>query len=215
MTIHSRLLRPAVLPAFLATMLATPLPLVAQDTAQSTEVMPASLLRRLGSAVDGYRLDRPVWVVASLQFPHDVEGVFLDPEQARVVAVRAGTNYRAYGPYQAPLDDAQATKGQSYPGTMLYRLGCHKQIDTSCPRDSITTAAAPIDSVQSVTITVQTKDGHSTSATFRPEQLEAAFFTMSAIDKLLIPYYTQLYGVEYAARERAAYLERFLPRSGR
>jgi hypothetical protein len=38
---------------------------------------------------------------------------------------------------------------------------------------------------------------------------------MSAIDKLLIPYYTQLFGVEYAARERAAYLERFVRRSSR
>lgn len=196
MTIQCRLPSRLCLLGLLVT--AAILPLRAQS--QEAQVLPATLLRRVGSAVEGYRSGRPVWVVTSLQFPHDVRGVYLSAGEADRVAKLAGPNYRPLGPYVGTPD--------TLPGggsTMLYSVICIKQWDTSCLRDS-TRASSPVDSVRSVIISIVTTSGAVKSDTLRPEQVEAVFFTMSAVDKLLIPYYTQLYGSRYAARLREDYL---------
>jgi hypothetical protein len=44
--------------------------------------------------------------------------------------------------------------------------------------------------------------GRTIIESFAPQEVEAIFFTMSAVDRMLIPYYVRLYGVEWAARQR-------------
>jgi hypothetical protein len=41
--------------------------------------------------------------------------------------------------------------------------------------------------------------------TYGPD-VDALFFTLSAIDKFALPYYARVYGVAYAARMRETYL---------
>lgn len=177
-------------------------------------VITASLLKRLASAVDGYRTGRPVWVVASVQFPNEVGGVFSSVDAADSAAFQFGVPYRKFGPFIAPPDSGLMT--------IVYYLACKgKRLDTSCPpiRDSVpmdTVGIRPtsIDNVLSVTLTVRTKDGRSMSTTVPPEHAEAFFLTMSAVDKFLMPYYTQLFGAEYAAYLRQEYLRQFIRRPG-
>ena len=177
-------------------------------------VWTASLLKRLGSAVDGYRTGRPVWVVASVRFPNDVGGVFFSVAAADSAVSQFSGPYRRFGPFTAPTDDDLPT--------IVLALACKgKRLDTSCPptrdslpEDTLGIRPTPLDSVRSVTLTVVTKDGRSMRTTVLPEHAEAFFLTMSAVDKFLIPYYTQLYGVAYAARLREEYLQRFMLRSG-
>lgn len=165
------------------------------------EPLPAALLRRLGSAVEGYRTGRPVWVVASLQFPHDVRGVFPSAPEAMRVATISGTAYRAFGPYVGTPDTT--ADGST---TEAFSILCVKDKDTNCAPDS-TKNYSTVQDVSSVIITLVGRAGV-VSDTLRADQVEAVFFRMSAIDKLLIPYYTQLYGSRYAARLREEYLAR-------
>lgn len=166
------------------------------------EAFPAALLRRLGSAVEGYRTGRPVWVVASMQFPHEVRGVFPSAEEARRVAAVAGAPFRSFGPYSSVAD--------SVGGATVEQFGivCIKQPDTQCLKDS-THASLSMASVSRVIITFVSTAGAVQSDTLQPDQVEAVFFTMSAVDRLLIPYYTSLYGSRYAARVREEYLTNF------
>jgi hypothetical protein len=175
--------------------------------------MTAPLLKRLASAVDGYRTGRPVWVVASVRFPNDVAGVFSSVDPAESAVALYGSLYRRFGPFIAPRDSGLAT--------IMVGLACPKRLDTSCrphldslPTDSNSIQPVPIDEVSSITLTVLTKRGRSMSKTVLPESAEAFFLTMSAVDKFLIPYYTQVYGAEYAARLRREYLRWFIGRSG-
>jgi len=177
-------------------------------------VITATLLKRLGSAVDGYRTGRPVWVVASVRFPNDVGGVFssFGAADSASAALQVLGPYRPFGPYIAPPDSGLMT--------IVYYLACKgKRPDTSCPPtlplDSVGIQPTSIDNVLSITLTLRTKDGRSMSTTVPPEHAEAFFLTMSAFDKFLIPYYTLLYGVEYAAYLREEYRRRFIIRPER
>ena len=198
---------PTLLLGLVVALSSVPLRASAQDP-----VWTASLLKRLASAVDGYRTGRPVWVVASVQFPNDVGGVFFTVEGADSAASRFSGPYRRFGPFIAFPDSGLMTN--------VLALACKgKRLDTSCPptrdslpMDSVGIRPTPIDNVRSVTLIVVTKDGRSMSTTVPPESAEAFFLTMSAVDKFLMPYYTQLYGVEYAARLREEYLRRFILR---
>ena len=200
---------PTILLGLVVALTSMPRMVSAQDP-----VMTSSLLKRLGSAVDGYRTGRQVWVVASVRFPNDVGGVFSSVAAADSAVLQFGGPYRRFGPFIAPTDSDLPT--------IVLAMACKgKRLDTSCPptrdslpEDSLGIRPTPLDSVRSVTLTVVTKDGRSMRTTVLPEDAEAFFLTMSAVDKFLIPYYTQLYGVEYAARLREEYLRRFMLRSG-
>lgn len=172
------------------------------------EVLPATLLRRVGSAVEGYRIGRPVWVVVSRQFPHNVAGVYMSNEEAQQALRLAGLTYVEMGPYAAATDSTSAASS-----TMLYGLVCIKQLDTSCLSDS--THVTTMDSVRSVTISIQTTSGSVISRTLPPERVEAVYFTMSALDKQVITYYTQVYGIRYAASFREEVLRNLALRARR
>jgi hypothetical protein len=64
----------------------------------------ASLLRRLAEAADGFRDNRPRFVVAGRRFPHPVAGVFEDRYQAdSALGPLSGDtmNYEVFGPYRS------------------------------------------------------------------------------------------------------------------
>jgi hypothetical protein len=180
---------------------ARPSAAAAQDTRTT-----ATLLRRLGEAVDGYRSGRPVWVVAGWAFPHDVLGVFEDSSRAKEFA-RPGFN--AFGPYFA-RPDVPGT-----PAIMYAAMPCPHYNPTvyKCPRDSlVATFAVPQESVDSVSIVVWTRGGVPHRGAYRGGEVDALFFTMSAIDKFVVPYLTGLYGVDYAERVRDQSLRAFYGR---
>src|SRR5205807_3069172 len=155
--------------------------------------------------VDGFRNGRPMWVVVSKRFPYDIYGVFFDQHLVPEAVERAGANYTSVGPYVAAPDSLMPSM------TVLMTPIC-KNWDTSpCHKDSSFTAT-PVDSIASVSVTFALTDGSTRRATYRPQEAEAVFLTMSAVDKLLIPYYTMIYGVDYARAERAELLRRFVRR---
>jgi hypothetical protein len=74
---------------------------------QDTILKPATLLRRLAEAADGYRDGRDKFVVAAQVFPHNVAGVFSSREEADRTArdsAKSANGYAVFGPYRTPPD---------------------------------------------------------------------------------------------------------------
>jgi len=71
------------------------------------------------------------------------------------------------------------------------------------PRDPIPATAPKVSRVQ---VTIQTSGGEQTQVV-DPNKSDALFFSLSAIDKFVLPYYEKTYGAEYALRLRRKILE--------
>lgn len=74
-----------------------------QPAPQSASAEPASLLRRVAEAADGYRDGTDRYVVADRNFPHHVLGAFLTREEADSTVAKARsdtTNYDVFGPFR-------------------------------------------------------------------------------------------------------------------
>jgi hypothetical protein len=171
------------------------------EPAPAPAAMSASLLRRLAEAVDGYRTGETLFVVAAWRFPHDVAGVFGTSRVAMEVARRKG-DYGVFGPYFAPPDSGNEM--------MLYSLrlcpGLHEW-DSWCPDTTFAlNRAVPYANITDITITIHAKEGAPVERVLGPHEVDAVFFTLSAIDKFVMPYYTRVYGVDFAAQMRATYL---------
>jgi|SRR5438309_678660 len=168
----------------------SPVPAAAQDT-----TVTATLLKVVGEAVDGYRTGRPVYVVAAYQFPHSVHGVFSTKDSAMTAKPRAGRGFGVFGPYTAPVDGG---------GEMRYAMiACPHYTPTryKCPTiDSAFTV--PASQVDSVRVTVFASDGRSRTTTYQRTEMDALFFTLSAMDKFVLSYYGRLFGVGYASSIR-------------
>lgn len=94
--------------------------------AQDTLPQPASLVRRLAEAADGYRDGKKRFVVASRKFPHRVRGVFLTDAEARVEATRGGPDYGVFGPFQTlddPADEVANSDERVAEVIVIYRNG--------------------------------------------------------------------------------------------
>jgi hypothetical protein len=179
-----------------------PTPAPAADSGDTTRAMPASLLRRLAEAVDGYRSGDALFVVAAWHFPHDVAGVFGNARQATEIARRKGVDYGVFGPYFAPPDSGNEL--------MFYSLrpcpGLHEP-DSWCPDTTFAlNQAVALANIQDITITIHAKSGPAVERVLAPGEVDAVFFTLSAIDKFVMPYYTRVYSAQFAADMRAAYL---------
>jgi hypothetical protein len=177
-------------------------PAPAPATADTTRAMSASLLRRLAEAVDGYRSGDTLFVVAAWRFPNGVAGVFRNPREATEVARRRGVAYGVFGPYFAPPDSGNEM--------MLYSLqpcpGLHEP-DSWCPDTTFALSqAVPYANIKDITITIHAKDGASVERVLAPGEVDAVFFTLSAIDKFVMPYYMRVYGAQFTADMRAAYV---------
>ena len=170
--------------------------------ADSTRAMSASLLRRLAEAVDGYRSGETLFVVAAWRFPHGVAGVLRNPREATEIARRRGVEYGVFGPYFAPPDSGNEM--------MLYALnpcpGLHEP-DSWCPDTTLALSqAVPYANIKDITITIHAKEGPAVERVLAPREVDAVFFTLSAIDKFVMPYYARVYSAQYAADMRATYL---------
>lgn len=157
----------------------------------------AAYLQQLAAVVDGYSGGGPVWVVmCDTTSPYEVIGAFPTESQANEAAHNArGTSGRTCwvdGPY---------TSDPSFRNlTTTYGAVCKKGWDSQCLSD--TSAVLSVTDVQTITMTTTLRSGQTIVESFRPQNVEAIFFTMSAVDRMLIPYYVRLYGVEWAARQR-------------
>ena len=179
-----------------------PSPAFITRPADTTLAMSASLLRRLAEALDGYRSGDTLFVVAAWRFPHTVAGVFANSRQALEIARRRGVDFGVFGPYYAPPDSGNEM--------MLYALGgcpgLHEP-DSWCPDTMFALSqTVPLASIRDITITIHRKDGGAAERVLAPGDADAVFFTLSAIDKFVMPYYTRVFGAQYAADVRAAYL---------
>ena len=198
---HSRL--PFVLAGLL--ILSLPSAAAAQDTT-ATPPASASLLRRVAEAIDAQRDNRPVWVVIQRAFPHTLQGVYHSLAQA--TAARTRTGYVLMGPYVTPSDSGTHTMMLAInpcPGRHDSYSNCP---DTTHSGSSASAAGAiAVDDADSIVVSIYGKRGAFIHRSFAPDELDALFLTLSAIDKFAIPYYTRLYGPAVAARMREQYIE--------
>jgi hypothetical protein len=169
---------------------------------QSTRMPSPVLLKRLGEAVDGHRTGRPVYVVASYDFPHPVTGVFERQRDARTQADSAGRSFDVFGPYQTVRDPGEFA---------AFIMRCVHDGRTSmygppyCPNRII----VPLADVESIMLSVRVRD--STISVALPRETDAVFFTLAAIDKFVVPYYTRIVGVDSAAEMRQNIVRRLSP----
>jgi len=168
----------------------------------------AQYLEQLAAAVNGYSGGGVVYIVmCGRHYPYKVLGAFASAAEAQqaaaAVQAKDGPCY-VEGPYTS--DNTYAA------GAVTFGKGCSKQIDSSCPLADSTARTAmivPKTQVENVVVTVRLRDGRQLTDTFPADRSEAIFFTMSAIDKLLIPYLVRVYGVEYAASQREQFMRRY------
>ena len=172
--------------------------LVSPVAAQSSPPQTDAYLRQLASVVDGYSGGGPIWVVmCGDTSPYEVIGVYTTAGQANEAAAAARADAKTCwsdGPYRS----ARTFEG----GRVTFGALCKKGPDSQCIRDSLSTVT-PMANVAMVTVTMRYGNGRIAVDSFRPETVEAIFFTMSAVDKMLIPYYQGVYGPGFAAMQRA------------
>ena len=164
------------------------------SAADSLGSVSAGLLRRLAAAADGYRTGEPVWVVVSLSEPYTVAGVFPNRSNA-ARAVRKG--FAVFGPYVTPRDYA--------------RPSVFVPVKHRAPTiyDSLSFAMWRLpeppwftDDIDSVLVTAYHRSGAQWRGVSRGDDVDAVFFTLSAQDKFVFPYYAALSGLDVATRMR-------------
>jgi hypothetical protein len=169
--------------------------------------MSASLLRRLAAAADGYRTGAPVWIVASYDRPNPVAGAFPDSLSAARAAteLRSRGPYAVFGPYVTPQDFDRPPVlilAPHWPPTI------RDNVDSMVRR--LPEAPWLVRDIDSLALVVY----HRERAPLRvamPYPPDALFFTLSAIDKFAVPYYTDLDGTAGVSQWRdslAAYVRR-------
>jgi hypothetical protein len=71
--------------------------------------------------------------------------------------------------------------------------------------------SAPRWNVLSITVRLRTADGREQTVQYDPTSVDAVFLTTQAIDKFMVPYYTKLYGPEFADSLRNAMIGKVPP----
>jgi len=167
-----------------------------QDT---TTRISAGLLRRLAAAADGYRTGEPVWVVASTYEPYQVEGVYPTVAEAnrRSPSIRGG---KVFGPYVTPLDENRVMVfvPTRHLDPTIYMMD-------SSPAWTLPPAPWPMARVDSVVIWAYS--GGERWRGFTRGNVDAVFFTLSAYDKFVSPYYSALSGLDVATQMRQPILQ--------
>jgi len=192
----------------LAVLVAVSLPAVAQS---QNPAKPDSYLRLVAAAVSGYSAGGAVYVVIceTGNKQYKVIAVFGTAAEAQNSANANKTNqYACYveGPYYNSVGTPNADMT-----ALRYGGGCKKGPDSDCIADSTAASAfiAPLGSIEAVTITYRLRDGSQRVEQFDPRKVEAIFFTMAAVDRMLIPYYVRVYGLNGAAARREVLLNRY------
>lgn len=154
-------------------------------------------LMQVATAVSGASGGSPVWVVIcdDTAGTYDVVGTFKTAQAAQQGLSserQSGKDCEIEGPYTAgPVYENQVAR---------YGTGCKKLADTDCVSDSA--FVFRVTDLDSVTLTYWRRNATRVVERIRPDQVEAIFFTMPSIDRMLIPYYVRTRGMNYALRKR-------------
>lgn len=192
-------------PMLLAAVVAASLPAVAL----AQQPKPDTYLLLVAAAVSGYSAGGPVWVViCETRGEYKVLGAFGTEAEARAAADAKRTQQTSCyveGPYTSTT-----SFGAGDILAMKYGGGCKKGPDSDCVADSTAALIAPLGSIRDVTLTYRFRDGRPpVSEQFDPRTVEAIFFTMPAVDRMLVPYYVRVYGLSGALQRRRALLTKF------
>jgi hypothetical protein len=167
-------------------------------TAQtSASAFPGAMYRSAVEAVQSQSNEYGYFVAVGMEFPHEVLAIDRERSRAEEVAGRTRLRYGLIGPILG---------GQ--PMIMMgLALPCKHRADSyiSCPD---TTMKTSLQNVQRILIVSQGAGGSDTVMTFVPDSGDAVFFTPSAMEKFVFPYYARVFGVERANRMREEYLNR-------
>lgn len=189
---------------------------------ETSSPWPTTLLRRAAAAVDGQSIGDTVFIVVARAFPHDVAGVFKTQREAEA-ARPSQQSFVVLGPLTPLLPDGLRTLlelRRHPPEAVLEKLrkimvgggGCVHS-PTSVYRGGGARycglgGAIPIRDVASITVSTRLKDGRSSTVTLPADSVDAIFFTVSAMDAFVFPYYERMFGLDYAAWMREDILNR-------
>jgi len=197
----------------------------ASDAAAQEQPVTTTLLRRLAEAVDGDRTGRPLWVLAEYEFPNRVLSVRTVRDS---VVADSVTHFRdlpdaaigVFGPFTSPRDTRVTIEDLSPPIGAIDTIpfpfpipvaGCiHLRWSSAmgnpmiCPERMIS-----MDLISSISLVYGLSSGDTITEVL-PLDADAVFFSIPAIDKFVLPYYTRVLGVEEAARMRRRMLGRFI-----
>lgn len=144
------------------------------------QAVSAALARRLAEAADGFRSGKPVYLVADRGDPARVQA--FEGEGAREAAERARREWEARGDGARPgVFGPYLTEPDPTPGGR----------------------AGP--EVLEVTVRVRLPDGTTRTETLDGAEVDALFWTRSAVEKFVLPYYAGAQGLERAARVAAEF----------
>ncbi len=193
-------------PMFLALMAAVSLSAAAHAQKPKTD----TYLMMVAAAVAGYSAGGPVWVViCDNAVTYKVAGAFSSEPQARSAADETQRMQRVTCYTEGPFTST-ITYASNDMLAMAYGGGCKKGPDSDCIADSTAAFIAPLGSIQEVMLTYRFRDGRPPVVErFDPRTVEAIFFTMPAVDRMLIPYYFRVYGLNGALQRRRVLLNRF------
>ncbi len=135
----------------------------------------AVVAKRLAAAADGFRHGRPMYFVSGFRDPAGLQR--FEGEGGRAAAERARKEREAKG------------GGEKYGVFGPY-------VTEPAPGPD----ASPEPQVLDVTVRVRLPDGSTQTRVFGGGEFDALFWTRSAVDKFVIPYYTGALGLDYAAR---------------
>jgi hypothetical protein len=132
-----------------------------------------------------------------MEFPHEVLAVNRERSAAEEVAGRTKLRYGLIGPILG---------GQPM-ALMSLALPCRHRAPSyiSCPDTALSLSTQNVDRIL---IIYQGAGGSDTVMNFVPDSGDAVFFTPSAVEKFVFPYYERVFGIERANRVREEYINR-------
>ncbi|HWC74965.1 MAG TPA: hypothetical protein VG454_13600 [Gemmatimonadales bacterium] len=171
-------------------------------TAVAQQPKPVTDPEQVATAVSGSSRGGPVYeVICDNAGAFKIIGAYTTATQAQQVAAAKGVEHRTCfveGPY-SPGDSLVTS----------YGAGCKKGPDSECISDTSRVFVAPLEQIDRVDIVYHMKDRRTVTESFDPRKVEAIFFTMPAVDRMLMPYDVQRYGFDGAVRRRREIEARF------
>jgi hypothetical protein len=178
------------------------------------DTLAASLTVRAGEAVDGHRTGLPVWVAVDPNYPHDVLGVYGSESAAEEAVQRVreelareeepAPDYQILGPFRTDRDFGRER---------TFVLAKCKRADSKwCEQREADVIERTL--VEYMRLSIVLTNGETIEIPFDPDSVEAFFFSVGAIDRLVIPYYARIKGLEWTKELRdslRAQIERSIP----
>lgn len=166
-------------------------PAVAQPQA-SNDTLSAPMLRRLAEAADALRDGKVKWMLVDTAPPYNVAGVYGTADSA-FDSVLVARGFRVRGPFRTPIDFGMPDEvfvictHSKRPNPSAYRI---------CP-----TRPIRLPTIRGLNLVIRTTTD-TINIPLHADEVDALFFSVSAFDKFVAPYYTRLYGPRYAQQLR-------------